>query len=74
MSSSGRGRVTGPLASYAEGFWENVPGQGYRWGPAASLDGGLAAAGGTEQLYCGCLRRLADGLGGWGPGEPSADP
>ncbi len=27
------------------------------------LDGGFAAAAGTEQLYCGCLRRLADGLG-----------
>jgi hypothetical protein len=34
-----------------------------------ALDGGLAAGGGTEQLNCGCLRRLADGLGG---GAPSA--
>ncbi len=33
------------------------------------LDGGFAAAAGTEQLYCGCLRRLADGLGEGGGRE-----
>ena len=35
MSSSGRGHVTGPLAPYAEGFRENLLGQGYSWGSAA---------------------------------------
>ena len=35
MSSSGRGHVRGPLASYAEGFREDLLGQGYSWGSAA---------------------------------------
>ena len=35
MSSSGRGHVTGPLAPYAEGFRENLLGQGCTWGSAA---------------------------------------
>src|SRR5215467_96540 len=35
VSSSGRGHVTGPLAQYAEGFRENLLGQGYAWGSAA---------------------------------------
>lgn len=35
MSRSGRGHVTGPLAPYAEGFREDLLGQGYSWGSAA---------------------------------------
>jgi len=35
VSSSGRGHVTGPLAPYAEGFREDLLGQGYAWGSAA---------------------------------------
>jgi integrase/recombinase XerD len=35
VSSSGRGHVTGPLALYAEGFRENLLGQGYTWGSVA---------------------------------------
>ena len=35
MSSSGRGHVAGPLALYAEGFREDLFGQGYSWGSAA---------------------------------------
>ena len=35
MSSSGRGHVGGPLAPYAEGFREELLGQGYSWGSAA---------------------------------------
>ena len=35
MSSSGRGHVRGPLAPYAEGFREDLLGQGYSWGSAA---------------------------------------
>ena len=35
MSSSGRGHVAGPLAPYAEGFREDLLGQGYSWGSAA---------------------------------------
>ena len=35
MSSSGRGHVRGPLAPYAEGFREELLGQGYSWGSAA---------------------------------------
>jgi integrase/recombinase XerD len=35
VSSSGRGHVTGPLAQYAEGFREDLLGQGYTWGSAA---------------------------------------
>ncbi len=35
MSSSGRGRVAGPLAPYAEGFRQHLLGQGYSWGSAA---------------------------------------
>ena len=35
MSSSGRGHVRGPLAPYAGGFREDLPGQGYGWGSAA---------------------------------------
>ena len=35
MSSSGRGHVRGPLAPYAEGFREDLLGQGYTWGSAA---------------------------------------
>jgi integrase/recombinase XerD len=35
VSSSGRGHVAGPLALYAEGFREDLFGQGYSWGLAA---------------------------------------
>jgi integrase/recombinase XerD len=35
VSSSGRGHVKGPLAPYAEGFRENLLGQGYTWGSVA---------------------------------------
>jgi integrase/recombinase XerD len=35
VSSSGRGHVTGSLAPYAEGFREDLLGQGYSWGSAA---------------------------------------
>jgi len=35
VSRSGRGHVRGPLAPYAEGFREELPGQGYSWGSAA---------------------------------------
>jgi integrase/recombinase XerD len=35
VSSSGRGHVRGPLAPYAEGFREDLLGQGYSWGSAA---------------------------------------
>jgi len=35
VSSSGRGHVGGPLAPYAEGFREELLGQGYSWGSAA---------------------------------------
>ena len=35
MSSSGRGHVRGPLACYAEGFREDLLGQGYTQGSAA---------------------------------------
>jgi len=35
VSSSGRGHVRGPLASYAGGFREDLLGQGYSWGSAA---------------------------------------
>jgi integrase/recombinase XerD len=35
VSRSGRGHVRGPLASYAEGFREELLGQGYSWGSAA---------------------------------------
>ena len=35
MSRSGRGHVRGPLAPYAEGFREDLLGQGYTWGSAA---------------------------------------
>jgi integrase/recombinase XerD len=35
VSSSGRGHVAGPLARYAEGFREDLLGQGYTWGSAA---------------------------------------
>jgi integrase/recombinase XerD len=35
VSSSGPGYVTGPLVPYAEGFREELLGQGYTWGSAA---------------------------------------
>jgi integrase/recombinase XerD len=35
VSRSGRGHVRGPLAPYAEGFREELLGQGYSWGSAA---------------------------------------
>jgi integrase/recombinase XerD len=35
VSSSGRGHVMGPLAPYADGFREDLLGQGYTWGSAA---------------------------------------
>ena len=35
MTRSGRGHVNGPLASYAEGFREELLGSGYTWGSAA---------------------------------------
>jgi integrase/recombinase XerD len=35
VSRSGRGHVGGPLAPYAEGFREDLLGQGYSWGSAA---------------------------------------
>src|SRR5260370_40514506 len=35
VNSSGRGHVRGPLAPYAEGFREDLLGQGYSWGSAA---------------------------------------
>jgi site-specific recombinase XerD len=35
VSRSGRGHVRGPLALYAEGFREDLLGQGYSWGSAA---------------------------------------
>jgi integrase/recombinase XerD len=35
VSSSGRGHVAGPLALFAEGFREDLLGQGYSWGSAA---------------------------------------
>jgi integrase/recombinase XerD len=35
VSRSGRGHVRGPLAPYAEGFREELLGQGYGWGSAA---------------------------------------
>ena len=35
MSRSGRGHVRGPLACYAEGFREDLLGQGYTQGSAA---------------------------------------
>jgi hypothetical protein len=37
VSRSGRGHVTGPLACYAEGFREDLLGQGYAQGSAAQF-------------------------------------
>jgi hypothetical protein len=74
MSSSGRGRVTGPLAPYAEGLRENAPGQGYTRGrPRLSIVDSLRLAVQNNSIVSASGGSLI-AWEGWGPGEPSADP